>query len=141
MLAGYVDAVAAAVRAEGFTIVDIRIAAGPDLEACITVLGAQDHLATGQRTDPKVDLAWAEDTGWSVAHHLLGTSASPWRYLHLELVPSPRTVAAFLTAVLANSDDVGMPYPARFRFRNQSLQPVLDDLGRRTPTTPQLHSH
>jgi hypothetical protein len=145
VLAGYLDAVAAAVRTKGFTVLDISVSAGQDLEACITVCGAPNHVATGQNggghdNGQNVKLAWTEDTGWSVvADHLLGASASPWRYLHLQLVPSPETVAEFLTAVLDNSDEVGMHYPARFRFRNQPLQPVLDDLARHTPTTP--HSH
>jgi hypothetical protein len=151
VLAGYVDAVAAAVRTKGFTVLNISVSAGQDLEARITVCGAPDHVATGQHSGGQdngqnsgqnVKLAWAEDTGWSVvADHLGGTSASPWRYLHLQLAPSPETVAEFLTAVLDNSDEVGMLYPARFRFRNQPLQPVLDDLARHTPTTPSPHTH
>jgi hypothetical protein len=79
---------------------------------------------------PVVELAWAEDTGWSVAHHLLGDTPTPWRYLHQRLVPDPVTVAIFLESVLTMVDEVGMPYPAQFRYRAQPLQPVLDELAR-----------
>lgn len=80
------------------------------------------------------ELSWAEDTGWRVEHDLLGgpTGAAPWRYLHLELAPAPSVVARFAVAVLTGFDDVGMPYPAQFRFRSQPLQPVIDALVRHT---------
>jgi hypothetical protein len=147
-LAEYVDAVAVAVRALGFTVGDIHLRPSPDLDAAITVGRGPDPMRDGG--DPKVPerigLAWAEDVGWSVTYPDTstadtstsaaegGTAKDMVRYLHLDLVPSPETVAGFLVAVLLDGGDVGMPYPATFRLRSQPLQPVLDALERHTHT-------
>jgi hypothetical protein len=139
----YLDAVALAVCALGFTVGAIRFGPGPDLDATITVGRGPDPARDGgrPRVPEKVELAWAEDLGWSVAHPEPGTADTVTRYLHLDLVPSPGTVAGFLVAVLLDGVDVGMPYPGPFRLRSQPLQPVLDALDqhtRRNPAAPVL---
>lgn len=137
LLSCYLRHVGSALRAEGFTISDARIGPGPDLEARLRVHRGEPHDfpfdgLLDSPVDSPFELFWAEDTGWRVEHHLLGgpTQAAPWRYLHLELVPAPSAVARFAAAVLTEFDDVGMPYPAQFRFRSQPLQPVIDALAR-----------
>jgi Family of unknown function (DUF6292) len=163
LLSRYLDQVASAVRAEGLTVVDARIRPGPDLEAQLQLrpthhphtgadthsgvpTGAQHHNGTAgipvsdcvHGTVEPFELFWAEDTGWHIEHHLLGgpSQATPWRYLHTELVPAPAAVARFTAAVLAGintiADEIGMLYPAQFRFRSQPLGPVLDALARHT---------
>ncbi|MBO0848205.1 MAG: hypothetical protein J2P20_01975 [Pseudonocardia sp.] len=127
LLAEYVDAVASALRAEGLSVADVRIRPGSDLGAELTLVPA-DPLRDG--VPGRVELAWAEDTGWCLSHHLLGPEAAPWRYLHIELAPSPETVARFVAATLYDREDVGMLYPERFRFRGQPIQPVIDALAR-----------
>jgi hypothetical protein len=74
--------------------------------------------------------------GWSATHPLVDGPANPWRYLHLELVPAPAAVANFLGALVADGEQVGMPYPAQFRHRSQPLQPVIDALARHAVTQP-----
>ncbi|MBO0877769.1 MAG: hypothetical protein J2P19_30705 [Pseudonocardia sp.] len=146
LLANYLEAVAEALRADGLVVTDIRISPGPDLEAQLTLTspaGGDSPPASPGR----IELSWAEDTGWSISHHLLGPPATPWRYLHIELAPSPATVARFVVATLdyqpANAaddldaeaylefevGDVGMLYPAQFRFRGQPLHQVIDALA------------
>lgn len=127
LLAEYVDAVASALRAEGLSVVDVRIGPGSDLGAELTLVPAGPERDGLPR---RVELAWAEDTGWCLSHHLLGPAAAPWRYLHIELAPSPATVARFVAVTLHDREDVGMLYPAQFRFRGQPIQPVIDALSR-----------
>jgi len=131
-LVEYLDAVAVAVRTLGFTVGGIRFGIGPDLDATITVGRGPDPIRDGgqPRVPEKLELAWAEDLGWSVTHPESDTAETVTRYLHLDLVPSPDTVAGFLVAVLLDGDDVGLPYPGPFRLRSQPLQPVLDALDR-----------
>jgi len=129
-LSDYLDAVSVAVRTLGFVVRAIQLGPGPDLEARVLVGTGLDG---GQSEVPEeVELAWAEDVGWSVTHPVLDTPGSPTRYLHIDLAPSPDVVAEFLSAVLLDGGDAGMPYPARFRLRSQPLQPVLDALCRHT---------
>lgn len=127
LLAGYVDAVASALRAEGLSVADIRIGSGSDLGAELTLVPSDPER---DGVPGRVELAWAEDTGWCLSHHLLGPEAAPWRYLHIELAPSPATVARFVAVTLHDREDVGMLYPAQFRFRGQPIQPVIDALAR-----------
>jgi hypothetical protein len=166
----YLSQVASALGAEGFAISDARISPGPDLEAQLRVHPNESHGgrhsqpvrggSSGEQptgTKPhggsvgglldrpvgsSFELSWAEDTGWRIEHHLLGgpTEAAPWRYLHLELVPAPSAVARFTAAVLTDFDDVGMPYPAQFRYRSQPLRPVIDALARHA-TPPDSATH
>jgi hypothetical protein len=146
LLADYLDRVSLAVRAMGFSVTDVQLGTGADLEARI-ILGAGTGEFAGAPAG--AELAWAEDVGWSATHPLLDSPANPWRYLHLELVPSPDAVANFLGALIVDGEQVGMPYPAQFRHRSQPLQPVIDALTRhavtqrpastpvpRTPETP-----
>jgi hypothetical protein len=137
-LVKYLDAVAVAVRTLGFTVRGVRFGTSPDLEATITVGRGPDPTRDGgqPRVPEKLELAWAEDLGWSVTHPQSDTADSVTdsvtRYLHLDLVPSPEMVAGFLLAVLLDGGDVGLPYPGPFRLRSQPLQPVLDALDRHT---------
>jgi hypothetical protein len=142
-LVEYLDAVAVAVRTLGFALRGVALGPGPDLDATITVGRGPDPTREGGQPEvpEELELAWAEDTGWSVTHPGLqtapGTVESVTRYLHLDLVPTADTVAGFLVAVLLDGGDVGMPYPAGFRLRSQPLQPVLDALDRHThPASP-----
>jgi hypothetical protein len=140
-LGEYLDAVTVAVRALGFTVQRTRLSPGPDLEAVITIGRGPDPARDGghPHVPEQVKLAWAEDLGWSVTYpdpDTTDTSAEVvTRYLHLDLVASPDTVAGFLAAVLLDGEDIGMPYPGPFRLRSQPLQPVLDALSRHNPTS------
>ena len=143
-LAEYVNAVAVAVRALGFTVGDIHLSPNPDLGAAFTVGRGPDPTRDGGHplVPEQVELAWAEDAGWSVTVPRpdtdtaldTDTAGGVVRYLHLELVPPPDAVAGFVAAVLLDGEGVGMPYPAAFRLRSQPLQPVLDALARHSPT-------
>jgi uncharacterized protein DUF6292 len=132
LLVGYLDAVAGALEQEGMRVIGRRANTSPALEGSLSIVPGH-ALVPGESST--LELAWAEDTGWSIAHRLIGTTTTPWRYLHMELVPAPSTVAQFVLAVLCNEDDSGMLYPAQFRFRAQPLQPVIDALARRTAPT------
>jgi hypothetical protein len=134
LLSDYVDAVAVALRALGFAVRAIQRAPGPDLEISLSVgRGPDPALEGGESQVPdEVELAWAEDTGWSVTYPGWDTVPGLTRYLHLDLAPSPDAVAQFLAAVLLDGDNVGMPYPASFRLRSQPLRPVLDALAHHT---------
>lgn len=128
----YLDQVAAALRGHGFEVIRTHLGQGGDLEAVLSVTPAEPAR---RDLPPVLELSWAEDTGWAVSHHLISNTATPWRYLHTELVPDPARVARFLALVAEDSNDdaeVGMLYPAQFRFRGQPLQPVLDELARHT---------
>jgi len=133
LLADYLNRVSLALRDIGFNVTEVQLGAGPDLEARIT-LGAGTGEFAGVPAGG--ELAWAEDVGWSATHPLLDSPANPWRYLHLELVPAPAAVANFLGALVADGEQVGMPYPAQFRHRSQPLQPVIDALARRAVAQP-----
>lgn len=128
LLSTYLREVGKALRAEGLAVTHVRMRPGPDLEARLGV----SPVDTASGLPARVELAWAEDTGWSIEHRLLGgpTGGIPWRYLHLELVPAPKVVARFAINVFTSAEDVGMSYPAQFRFRGQPLQPVIDALAR-----------
>jgi hypothetical protein len=134
LLSDYADAVSVAVRALGFAVRAIQRAPGPDLEMRLSVgRGPDPALEGGQSQVPdEVELAWAEDTGWSVTYPGWDTVPGLTRYLHLDLAPSPDAVAQFLAAVLLDGDNAGMPYPASFRLRSQPLHPVLDALAHHT---------
>jgi hypothetical protein len=128
LLSTYLSEVGKALRAEGLAVTHVRMSHGPDLEARLRV----SPVDATSGLPARVELAWAEDTGWSIEHHLLGglTGGIPWRYLHLELVPAPKAVARFVVNVFTSTEDVGVSYPAQFRFRGQPLQPVIDALAR-----------
>jgi hypothetical protein len=134
LLSDYADAVSVAVRALGFAVRATQRAAGPDLEMRLGVgRGPDPALEGGQSQVPdEVELAWAEDTGWSVTYPGWDTVPGLTRYLHLDLAPSPDAVAQFLAAVLLDGDNSGMPYPASVRLRSQPLRPVLDALAHHT---------
>jgi uncharacterized protein DUF6292 len=133
LLTDYLDQVAAALHREGLRVTGRRISTSPALEASLTTVPGR---ILAPAAPAAVELAWAEDTGWSISHRLIGTTATPWRYLHLDLLPSPDAVAQFAVAVISNEDDCGMPYPAQFRFRSQPLRPVLETLARFRPIAP-----
>jgi hypothetical protein len=134
LLSDYADAVSVAVRALGFAVRAIQRAPGPDLEMRLGVGRGPDPALEGgaSQVPDQVELAWAEDTGWSVTYPGWDTVPGLTRYLHLDLAPSPDAVAQFLAAVLLDGDNVGMPYPASFRLRSQPLRPVLDALAHHT---------
>lgn len=141
-LVEYLNAVAVAVRTFGFTVSDIHLGPGPDFDADMTVGPGPDPTHDGGHpaVPEQVQLAWAEDVGWSVTLPGPDPTESVVRYLHLDLVPPPKAVAGFLAAVLLDGDGVGMPYPATFRLRSQPLQPVLEALNRHSPTTSPRYS-
>jgi hypothetical protein len=134
LLSDYADAVSVAVRALGFAVRAIQRAPGPDLEMRLSVGRGPDPALEGgaSQVPDQVELAWAEDAGWSVTYPGWDTVPGLTRYLHLDLAPSPDAVAQFLAAVLLDGDNVGMPYPASFRLRSQPLHPVLDALAHHT---------
>lgn len=126
LLRGYLHQVAKTLSWHGFEVTHTELGESGDLEAVLTVTptGPADRVLP-----PLLTLSWAEDTGWAVSHRLISTGATPWRYLHTELVPAPARVARFL-ALVAEDEEVGMLYPAQFRLRGQPLRPVLDELAR-----------
>jgi hypothetical protein len=135
-LRGYVDEVRRALASAGFLVHRAEAMGGDDLDALVEVT---------IDASPVVELAWAEDIGWSVSHHLIGHTPTPWRYLHRELVPAPNAVVDFLHGVLGSNDDLGMIYPAQFRYRSQPIQSVIDALarysgqGQRNPDEQRVH--
>lgn len=141
-LRGYLTSVRTALLEAGFSVPTLDIAAGSELEATLTVVDQRprahrarsDHDPAADVATPTVELAWAEDIGWSVSHYLLSSTPTPWRYLHRDLVPAPATVVEFLRGVIdagaSATHEVGMVYPAQFRYRSQSTQPVIDALAR-----------
>ena len=143
-LVEYLDAVAVAVRALGFTVADIHVGPGPDLDAVIIVGPGPDPTRDGGHpaVPEQVQLAWSEDVGWSVTFpgpdtdtaFDADTAEGVVRYLHLDLAPPPDAVAGFLAAVPLDGDDVGMPYPAAFRLRSQTPATGAHALASHSPT-------
>jgi Family of unknown function (DUF6292) len=133
-LTDYLAAVANALRAEGFQTTHSRVEPGPILHARLTAVPSGP---AGDRP-ARVTLAWAEDTGWSVTHSRLRGTASPWRYLHSRLVPAPAAVAAFVTLVITDTEDLAMLYPAQFRRHTEPVRLVLDALAEHGCTAPQV---
>lgn len=129
-LTEYLDAVVELLRAAGYTVrtrMDTGNELGAELRVGIDRVPTPGHGSTEGSTQLLATLRWAEDVGWSVTPAALRASPTPTRYLHLQLVPSPRAVVDFLRNALADPE-CGMFYPARFRFRSQSLQPVIESL-------------
>jgi Family of unknown function (DUF6292) len=125
LLTDYLAAVADALRVEGFRVTHSRVEPGPLLHARLTLTPVEP----GSDRPARITLAWAEDTGWSITHSRLRTTPTPWRYLHSRLIPLPVAVAAFVTLVLTDTEDIAMLYPAQFRRRTQPLRPVIEALA------------
>jgi hypothetical protein len=133
-LTDYLAAVGNALRTEGLQTTHSRVEPGPILHARLTAVPGGP---AGDRP-ARVTLAWAEDTGWSVTHSRLRGTASPWRYLHSRLVPAPAAVAAFVTLVITDTEDLAMLYPAQFRRHTEPVRLVLDALAGQGFTAPQV---
>lgn len=125
LLTDYLAAVADALRVEGFRVPHSRVVPGPLLHARLTLTPVEP----GSDRPARITLAWAEDTGWSITHSGLRATPTPWRYLHSRLIPPPVAVAAFVTLVLTDTEEIAMLYPAQFRRHTQPLRPVIDALA------------
>lgn len=127
-LAGYLDSVAAELAGRGIPLLDSQVQARPLLSGRIRLARQRHRRGVGRC---RVVLTWAEDQGWAAMLHPPGRGvdepALPWRFLHLDLVVDPATVANF-TAALLRGDELGMPYPAQFRHRGAYLPAVITKL-------------
>jgi hypothetical protein len=135
-LRDYLDAVCDELHAAGFHA-KISVEPGSFLDAQITVTHTPHRTAVASHLDAlvTVQLAWAEDIGWSASHPGIRSGPTPWRFLHVDLAPPPSMVVGFLLGVLNDVDTFGMLYPAQFRYRSQPVQPVIDKLTAATAAT------
>lgn len=126
-LASYVDATTDALARWEIPVT------GVDVTTRGGVLGARIRLAERHdaHTGPvPAELRWFETTGWELALQPTGEPEPvPWRFLHFGLVPTPAHVASF-THGLLRGEDLGMPYPARFRRPGDSMSALVDLLRR-----------
>lgn len=129
-LRDYLREVRDALSEHGCTVLSTTITLGSYLDARFSVEIAAGPRDRGEESSgSRCELVWAEDEGWSVSHPRFATGVTPWRYLHASLVPEPLEVVRFLLAAVSDTEDC-MVYPARFRYRSEPLQPVIDQLAR-----------
>ena len=134
----YLRAVSGCLREAGCTVVSSTIPLSRYLNGHLTVrvnssVGAGASLAREDVSFSSrlIALDWSEDVGWSLSDKSLGGKSSPRRYLNAGLVPPPAVVARFVRAALDDPDSVyGTDRPTWFRYRTQSLQPLIEKLAR-----------
>jgi hypothetical protein len=134
----YLRAVSGSLREAGCTVVSSTIPLSRYLNAHLTVrvssaAGACECLVGEDvsLSSRLITLDWSEDVGWSLSDKRLGDKPTPRRYLNAGLVPPPSVVARFVRAALddPDSDHGGTDHPTWFRYRTQSLQPLIDKLA------------
>lgn len=122
-LSRYLDAVERALLEQDVEVTSRRAATGPQFLTMLDVRTTpQPRPRPGAYTG---QLAWREREGWSLGFGPVAAAAHRQRrYLHIEAIPPPDTVALFAAALLNGYSDVGWRHPPRYQDIRAESHPM-----------------